>query len=223
MATPIREGNLEAPTRHALDWKNPDFYNEASLLHEMERVFDICHGCRRCVSLCQSFPVMFDLVDESPTMEVDGVSKSDYWKVVDQCYLCDLCFMTKCPYVPPHPWNVDFPHLMLRAKAIKFRKGVPLRDRLLSSTDAMGKLAAIPVVAQTVNAVNRNSLARKVLQSVLGVHAERELPPYAGRKFRSTAGDSKSFPVKNGKQTPGKVALYATCYANYNEPGMGHD
>jgi len=29
----------------------------------------------------------------------------------------------KCPYVPPHPWNVDFPHLMLRAKAVKFRKG----------------------------------------------------------------------------------------------------
>ena len=54
---------------------------------------------------------------------MDSVEKTDYWKVVDQCYLCDMCYMTKCPYVPPHPWNLDFPHLMLRAKAVKFKKG----------------------------------------------------------------------------------------------------
>ena len=86
-------------------------------------MFDICHGCRRCVSLCQSFPTLFDLVDATDDGEVHGVAKQDYWNVVDQCYLCDLCYMTKCPYVPPHPWNLDFPHLMLRAKAIKYRKG----------------------------------------------------------------------------------------------------
>ena len=56
------EGNLQAPTRHPLDWKNPAFYNEDSLNHELERVFDICHGCRRCVSLCGAFPTLFDLV-----------------------------------------------------------------------------------------------------------------------------------------------------------------
>ncbi|MDH5378895.1 MAG: Fe-S oxidoreductase, partial [Gammaproteobacteria bacterium] len=135
----IREGSLEAPTRHALDWKSAEFYDETSLFKEMERVFDICHGCRRCVSLCNSFPTLFDLVDESSTMEVDGVAKQDYWKVVDQCYLCDLCYMTKCPYVPPHEWNLDFPHLMLRAKAYKFKKGdVKTRDKILTSTDTMG-------------------------------------------------------------------------------------
>ena len=95
--TGVREGSLEAPTRHPIDWKNLEFYNEASLMEELERVFDICHGCRRCVSLCQSFPTLFDLVDESETMEVDGVAKSDYWQVVDHCYLCDLCYLTKCP------------------------------------------------------------------------------------------------------------------------------
>jgi Fe-S oxidoreductase len=156
-------------------------------------------------------------------MEVDGVSKGDYGKVVDQCYLCDLCYMTKCPYVPPHPWNVDFPHVMLRAKAIKFRKGLKFRDRLLSSTDAMGKLAAIPVVAQTVNAVNRFKPARAAMQAMLGVHKDRELPPYAPRKFRSAAKRPAEFPVRAGKNTPGKVAIFATCYANYNEPQMGHD
>ena len=219
----MREGSLEAPTRHPLDWKNPEFWDPAKAEKELERIFDICHGCRRCVSLCTTFPTLFDLVDNSSTMEVDGVAKSDYSKVVDQCYLCDLCYMTKCPYVPPHPWNVDFPHLMVRAKAIKFEKGLRFRDRLLSSTDTMGKLAAIPVVAQMVNAVNRNGLARKAMQGVLGVHKDRELPPYASRKFRATAGRSAELPVKDGNNTPGKVAIFATCYANYNEPQLGHD
>jgi glycerol-3-phosphate dehydrogenase subunit C len=219
----MREGSLEAPTRHPLAWKNPEFWDQAKAEKELERVFDICHGCRRCVSLCTTFPTLFDLVDSSETLEVDGVKKEDYWKVVDQCYLCDLCYMTKCPYVPPHPWNVDFPHVMLRAKAIKFKKGIKFRDRLLSATDAMGKLAAIPVVAQTVNALNRNPLSRAAMQATLGVHKDRELPPYAPRKFRSSANQSKDFPVRDGNNAPGKVAIFATCYANYNEPAMAHD
>jgi len=223
----MREGSLDAPTRHPLAWKSPDFWDQAKAEKELERIFDICHGCRRCVSLCTTFPTLFDLVDASSTLEVDGVKKEDYWKVVDQCYLCDLCYMTKCPYVPPHPWNVDFPHVMLRAKAIKFKQGrsstSPFRDKLLSSTDAIGKLAAIPVVAQTVNAVNKNSLARGILQSTLGIHKDRELPPYAPSKFRSSAEKSKAFAVRDGKNTPGKVAIFSTCYVNYNEPGMGHD
>ena len=219
-----REGSLEAPTRHPLDWKNPDFYNEDKLMHELERIFDICHGCRRCVSLCTAFPTLFDLVDESSTMEVDGVAKADYWKVVDECYLCDLCYMTKCPYVPPHPWNLDFPHTMLRAKAIKYKKGqTTFRDKLLSSTDAMGKLATIPVVVQAVNASLKSKPVRKMVDSVLHIHPDRKLPEYDSRKFRSTAKPRSDFPVKDGEKTPGKVAIYATCYINYNEPGIGHD
>ncbi len=220
----VREGSLEAPTRHPIDWRSPDFYDEARLNAELHRVFDICHGCRRCVSLCTSFPTLFDLVDEGKTGELDGVDTRDYWKVVDQCYLCDLCYMTKCPYVPPHQWNVDFPHLMLRAKAVKFRKGeVRFRDKLLSSTDAIGKLAAIPVVAQTVNAVNRNGAARGLMEKAIGVARDRRLPSYAPGRFRSKAAKSKAHPVRDGARTPGKVAIFATCYVNYNEPGIGHD
>ncbi len=220
----LREGNLQAPTRHPLDWRNPEFYVEAVLQAEQPRIFDICHGCRRCVSLCGAFPTLFDLVDASATMEVDGVAKQDYWKVVDQCYLCDLCYMTKCPYVPPHPWNVDFPHLMLRAKAVKFRKGeFTARDRLLSSTDAVGRLATIPIVVQAVNAANRSEPLRKAMQGVLGVAADAWLPPYAARRFRDAAPPSLQWPVRDGARSPGKVAIFATCYVNYNEPGIGHD
>ena len=219
-----REGNLEAPTRHPLDWLSDDFYNEESLNQELERVFDICHGCRRCVSLCASFPTLFDLVDESDTMEVDGVAKSDYMKVVDQCYLCDLCYMTKCPYTPPHEWNLDFPHLMLRAKAVKYKKGeVSTRDKFLSDTDGLGMFAGIPIVTQTVNAVNKTKPVRALMENVLGVDKDAWLPEFATTKFRSNAARSKQHPVKDGTKTPGKVAIYSTCYVNYNEPGIGHD
>ena len=220
----VREGSLEAPTRHPLDWQSADFHDEAKLEKELERVFDICHGCRRCVNLCTAFPTLFDLVDESPTLEVDGVKKADFHKVVDQCYLCDMCYMTKCPYVPPHPWNVDFPHLMLRAKAVRFRKeGATFRDRLLTSTEALGKLATIPVVVQVVNAVNKSPLARGLMHKTLGVHRDRVLPEYASSKFRGSAQPKSEFPVRDGATSPGKVAIFSTCYVNYNEPGLGHD
>jgi len=219
-----REGNLEAPTRHALDWKNPDFYNQESLDKELERVFDVCHGCRRCVSLCGSFPALFDLIDATDDGEVHGIPKADYGQVVDQCYLCDLCYMTKCPYTPPHEWNVDFPHLMLRAKAKNFKdEGASFRDNVLSSTDKIGRFAGIPVVTQVVNAVNHNSVARSVMESVLGVDQSAWIPDFAPKKFTQLAQPSEAWPVIDGERTPGKVAVYATCFVNYNEPGIGMD
>src|SRR4030095_14742346 len=153
-----------------VEWRAPAFYDADAFLKEAERIFDICHGCRRCVSLCNAFPTLFDLVDESNTMEAEGVAKDDFWKVVDQCYLCDVCYMTKCPYVPPHPWNVDFPHTMLRGKAIQFKRGESgFRDRLLTSTDKVGKLATIPVVVKAVNWANRNGPAGELMGEKLGV------------------------------------------------------
>jgi glycerol-3-phosphate dehydrogenase subunit C len=221
---PHKEGSLEAPTRHPLDWQSDAFYDQAKLDDELARVFDICAGCRRCVSLCGAFPALFDLVDETDTGEAHDVDKASYGRVVDQCYLCDLCYMTKCPYVPPHPWNVDFPHLMLRAKAIDYRNGeVQLRDRVLSNTDALGHLAGIPVVTQTVNAVNGTKAMRGLMEDALGVDRHAWLPSFATRKFRSAARKATASEVRDGERTPGKVAIYATCYVNFNEPGIGHD
>lgn len=220
-----REGSLDAPTRHPLDWQSPEFNDEGALFSELERVFDICHGCRRCVSLCQSFPTLFDLVDESSTFEVDGVDKKDYWKVVDQCYLCDLCYMTKCPYVPPHEWNVDFPHLMLRAKAVGHQQGrSKLRDKLLTSTDMVGSFAGIPIIAQAVNAANQSPSARKLLQATAGIHADAWLPEFHSKTLRDRArGHVSTAQAKAQGRTRGQVALFATCYINRNEPGIGED
>ncbi len=201
-----REGSLEAPTRHPLDWQSSEFYDEPRLFEELERVFDICHGCRRCFNLCHSFPTLFDAIDESESMELDTVQKSVYWDVVDHCYLCDMCYMSKCPYVPPHEWNVDFP--------------------LLSATDKVGKLAGIPVVAQVVNATNKSKAGRSLLEKTLGVHRNAPVPDYhskSARKrlkaHRNATGESAE-PTDN---TRGKVVLYTTCYGNRNHPAIDTD
>ena len=221
-----REGSLEAPTRHPLGQNESWFFDEEHLAKELERVFDICHGCRRCFNLCESFPTLFDLVDESETMEVDGVARQDYDKVIDHCFQCDMCYQTKCPYVPPHEWNVDFPHLMLRAKAVKFRKNESkFRDRLITSTDQMGSFISTPGIAQVANAVNKVKPFRNLLDKTLGIHPDASLPDYASNTLnrrikKHSPLDSAARPTE---ETSGKVALFATCYGNYNAPDLGEE
>ena len=222
----MREGNLEAPTRHPIDWKNPDFYDEAAAFAEMERVFDICHGCRRCVSLCQSFPNLFDLVDATADGEVHGVKKADYWKVVDQCYLCDLCYMTKCPYTPPHAVEpgLPAPDAARQGDQVQARARSAPGEKFLASTDVHGQFAGIPIVVQVVNAVNTHA-GRAQADGQRARRAPRCLDARAGDAALplERAKNNAAPPVVNGERTPGKVAIFATCYVNYNEPGIGHD
>jgi glycerol-3-phosphate dehydrogenase subunit C len=179
------EGSLQAPTRHPLDWRSESFYDRAALERELERVFDICHGCRRCFSLCNAFPTLFDAVDATDAGEVNALDKKVFWQVVDHCYLCDMCFMTKCPYVPPHPWDVDFPHLMLRAKAVRVRDaGLSWSERALAATDTVGAFAGIPVVVEAVNAFNASRPGRALLEKVLGVDRSAPIPRYHTRTAR---------------------------------------
>ena len=220
-----REGNLEAPTRHPLAWTEADFWDETQLDAELERVFNICHGCRRCVSLCNAFPTLFDLIDNSSTLEIDGVAKTDYAKVVEHCYLCDLCYQTKCPYVPPHQWNVDFPHLMLRTKAVHFKRhGVPRKAKILSSTTTVGRMASIPAVAVVVNAVNASGVGRKLLDKTLGVHPDAMVPAYHSRTARKRLRHAKAEgKATSAGRTHGKVAIFATCYCDVSLPQVVED
>ncbi|MEO1036912.1 MAG: heterodisulfide reductase-related iron-sulfur binding cluster [Pseudomonadota bacterium] len=221
-----REGSLDAPIRHPIRWQDDAYWDQDSLFAELERVFDICHGCRRCFSLCNSFPTLFDAIDESETMELDSVPKTVYWDVVDHCYLCDMCYMSKCPYVPPHEFNVDFPHLMLQAKAQRFREhGASRRDRILASTDTCGSLAGIPIVVKAVNAINRSPRGRAVLEKTLGVHRDAPVPEYHSKTARKRVAGRKpsSIDVVSGERTRGRVVIFTTCYGNRNLPSMVED
>ncbi len=223
--TDIKEGSLEAPKRQPIDWQSADFHDRQAVDAELERVFDICHGCRRCVNLCEAFPTLFDLIDESETMEVDGVDQADYGKVVDQCYLCDLCAETKCPYLPPHEWNVDFPHLMLRAKAARFKEHKPRwRDRLITSTAPVFRALSTPGIGKVANYAAGNGLLRDAAERVVGIHKHAPLPVFHTRTAKQRIApvfDDKS--PTPGTATTGKVAIYITCYGDHNEPDIVED
>jgi glycerol-3-phosphate dehydrogenase subunit C len=221
-----QEGGLKAPHRHPLEWQSADFWNEDSLVKEMQRVFDICHGCRRCFSLCHAFPTLFDAIDSTAGGELAEVDNKVFWQVTDHCYLCDLCFMTKCPYVPPHPWNVDFPHLMLRAKAYRFKNhGASFRDRLLSSPEKLGNFAGIPIVVQAVNAANKNRAVRKLMQSTFGIHADAVVPEFHSDTARKQLKNRAPLAVAAGpvEGTRGQAAIFLTCYGNRNQPELVTD
>ena len=216
----MREGSLEPPVRHPLNWDDPAFTDRAAIDKELERVFDLCHTCRRCFNLCDSFPRLFDLIDQSATGELDAVPKSDYRQVVDACTLCDLCFMVSCPYVPPHEWNIDFPHLMLRERAPRLQAGE--RDfwvKQITETDRNGKLAS--VAPGLANFGTHNKTARAALEKVAGVDREAHLPKFHGATFEKQA---KRNPPAVNRDAPAfgrKAVLYATCFVNYNNPVTG--
>jgi len=217
----MREGSLEAPTRHAIRWQDESFYDPHEIEKELERVFDICHGCRRCFNLCDSFPRLFDLVDASPTMELDSVDRKDFKSVVDACTLCDMCFLTKCPYVPPHEFNLDFPHLMLRYRAMEYKQGkVSAADRQMAETDRNGMLASL--VSSAANWATRrdNGTVGPLLRDAAGLHPDAELPTYAPQSLVNLAAIT---PVLN-TNAPAfgrKAVIYATCFGNYNTPEVG--
>ncbi len=218
----MSEGSLDAPTRHPLAWNDPDFTDPAKLDEEMRRVFDICHGCRRCFNLCDSFPRLFDLVDAAPSGEVEGVKSEDFAQVVEACTLCDLCFMTKCPYVPPHPFNLDFPHLILRYRYAELKggkkEGLPGE---LAKTDRNGKLAGAVAPLANWATSRKNKQTRAAMEKIVDVHRDAALPKFHGKTF---ALQAKSSPAPLNREAPGfgrRVVLYATCFVNYNNPAIG--
>jgi len=218
-----REGSLDAPTRHPIAWRDPDFFDAEKLDAEMRRTFDICHGCRRCFNLCDSFPRLFDLIDNNPSEDVEGVASGDFVKVVEACTLCDMCFMTKCPYVPPHQFDLDFPHLMLRYRAAEAKKGQAVFTAgQLAQMDRNAKLAG--PLAPLVNWASgtKNKLTRPAMEKIAGIDRRAPLPQFHSRTFMAAA---KAAPLQPNPEAPAfgkrKAALFATCFVNYNKPATG--
>jgi glycerol-3-phosphate dehydrogenase subunit C len=219
------EGSLGAPTREIIKWNDPDFADEAKLDAEMRRVFDVCHGCRRCFNLCDSFPRLFDLIDQSPNEDVEHLKTQDFKPIVDACTLCDMCFMTKCPYVPPHPFMLDFPHLMLRHRFVEAKKGhVEFTQRQLGETDRNGSVARFGAPLLNWASDIDNKPMRALMDKTAGIDAKATLPKFFARTF-VTAAKQKTNEINKSAPAFGKrkAALYATCFVNYNKPQVGMD
>ncbi len=217
----MSEGSLGAPTRHPIAWQDDSFYDEADLDSELRRVFDICHGCRRCFNLCDSFPKLFDMIDESPTEEVADLSAGQLKEVIDECTLCDMCFLTKCPYVPPHEFDLDFPHLMLRARAIEHKKGqTSFADKQLAQTDRNGALGSFG--AGLANwATKDGGTARGIMQATLGIDKRAYLPSFADLPFTTKSKAGLPAPNPDAPAFGRKVVLYASCYGEFNDQTPG--
>jgi Fe-S oxidoreductase len=209
----------------AYDPTDPRYYDEKDLRAEVERIFGLCADCRMCVKYCGSFPKMFEAIDDYCTeekyAEVDTkkLKREDVSKVVDLCFQCKLCYI-KCPYTPgDHEWAIDFPRLIARAKAQEVKKGgVPLADKLLGNPDLVGKIGT--ATAPLANWGNNNSLNRRLMHTVVGIHKDKKLPPFASKTFASEF-DSRRKAIQG--EPVAKIAFFSTCYVNYNQPEIGAD
>ena len=217
-----KEGSLAAPTRDLVDWNSESYTNEEELNAEMKRQFEVCHSCRRCFNLCDSFPTLFDLIDDSPNESVDDLTKKDFEDITDKCTLCDMCFMTKCPYVPPHEFNIDFPHLMLRYRTFQDKQNkLPKIPKELAKIDRNANLAKISPTLANWSSDKKNSLTRRPLEMISGIDKDAELPKFEKKTFHEL---SEKIDIKVNASAPAfgrKVAIYTTCYVNFNNSKVG--
>jgi Fe-S oxidoreductase len=205
------------------DPAHPAYTDESDLRGELERVYDLCHGCRLCFNLCPAFPSLFELID-AHDQNVGALTPAEQDRVVDECYQCKLCYV-KCPYVPPHEWDLDFPRLMMRAHATRVANGeistrAKITDAALGRTDLIGKLstAAAPIANAMIG--HPGSLARKAMEATVGIDADRLLPPYARERF-STWWRKRDAPAVESPRA--EVTLFSTCFIEYMEPAIGKD
>lgn len=229
MAQALVDGSAHEALGLSVTWSSPDYLNEQQCLASMERVFDVCATCRRCLSLCTTFPALFDLIDESDDSELRSVPKSRYLNLADQCHLCDQCHVGHCPYSAPHPQQINFPATMLRAKAVKFAKGGVSYTNALERHHPLSHLAGIPVVTALANTIVDSSAVRKLMERITGVDAQAWLPKLAKRTFLAQASSlimanpSQAAVVADHGQVPRQVAIFAGCYVNLYEPEIGQD
>ena len=217
-----KEGSTKAPIRHPLDFNHPDFLDLKKLDDEMRRVFEICHGCRRCFNLCDSFPKLFDLIDNSKNENLEEVGSEKFSSVVDSCTLCDMCFMTKCPYVPPHEFNIDFPHLMLRYRVNQRKtKQLPQIPMQLAKIDRNAKIGI--TFSGFINWLTstKNKIFRLLIQFFTGIDRKAILPKY-NKETLTSYSKKNSEPINLKAPAYGRKAIiYSTCFVNFNKKQTG--
>ncbi|MBI3107016.1 MAG: hypothetical protein HYY95_15865, partial [Candidatus Rokubacteria bacterium] len=195
------------------------YWDPDALRQEVERTFEICHGCRLCFKYCDAFPTLFALLDQQHDGDVRRITPDEAARVMDACFQCKLCEV-QCPYTvrDGHEFQLDFPRLVHRYRAQQARRrGLSLRDRVLARPDAAGRLARASL--GMANVANRMAAHRWFLEKVLGIHRDKLLPAFAGRSFEAWAAATGRIRQKPG----GEAVLFQTCYVQNNEPEIGRD
>ncbi|MDE0203748.1 MAG: heterodisulfide reductase-related iron-sulfur binding cluster [Rhodospirillaceae bacterium] len=212
------QGRPEA--RPAIDWEAPAYLDAGALDDELRRVAGVCHTCRRCEDLCESFPRLFDLIDGAGG--VAALKSAGFESVGAACTLCDMCYPV-CPYTPPHVHAVDFPALMVRQRARALRDGgVGPMERALGETDRNGRWFGTFAPFANWAARRGNGLTRSLMQAFAGIHRDAVLPRFHARRF-SRRAKASSVPLNERAPAAGrKAVIYATCFVEYNNPGIGH-
>jgi Fe-S oxidoreductase len=208
------------------DPNDPVYLDEADVRGELTRIFDLCHGCQRCVGFCTSFPTLFGMIDKHDDHDAGRLTPAEQDQVVDECFQCKLCYVN-CPYTPElHERNVDFPRLMLRADALQHSNGIKstrsrATTRVMGRTDLVGRLAVTAApIANRVVAAEPGSAMRKVVAKFAGVSSVRLLPPYARQRF-STWFDQRPKVRLTNRQ--GRVTVFPTCLVEYQATAIGKD
>ena len=221
MAQP-KEGSINSPVRNPIDFNNIDFLDQKKLDDEMRRVFEVCHGCRRCFNLCDSFPKLFDTIDNSKNEDLESVKSDKFAPVVDSCTLCDMCFMTKCPYVPPHEFNIDFPHLMLRYRMYQKKNGLLSKIPMeLAKTDRNGKIGI--KFSKIINWISniKNKFFRIIIQILIGIDKKVVLPKYNNETFENYSQRNLDQINTSAPAYGRKAVIYSTCFVNFNKKNTG--
>ena len=217
-----QEGSTQAPKRHPIEFNHPDFIDPKKIDAEMRRVFDICHGCRRCFNLCESFPKLFKMIDESKNEDVESLKSDQFDPVVDSCTLCDMCFMTKCPYVPPHEFNLDFPHLMLRYRVLQKKLNkLALIPAQLAQIDRNAKIGIMFSWFLNWILSIKNKILRKIIELITGIDKTVKIPRYNSETFTNYFKKNNNIENFQTLTKDRKVVIYSTCFVNFNKQKTG--
>jgi Fe-S oxidoreductase len=204
------------------DPTDPTYWDQEALQKELTRTYEVCHGCRMCFKYCDSFPLLFERLDNAYDGDVRQVNGDDTHAIMDACFQCKLCEV-QCPYTPRdgHEFQIDFPKLVHRYKAIQFQKREPSRgERFLADPDGSASLARKTL--GLANRLNRARAHRWMMEKMLGIHRDKLLPDFAQTTFESWAQKAGKIPKTPPEETP-EAVLFQTCYVQNNEPQIGRD
>ena len=198
------------------------YWDQTAMRKEIDRTFELCHSCRMCFKYCDTFPAIFNFIDEEK-VNVPDFSDQHLSKIAEECFQCKICYF-KCPYTKDdnHEFNLDFPRLIMRYNAIEAKKnGVPLREKLLGNPDLLGKLGCS--TSKLANWANNSSINRVVMEKVAGIHRDKKLPEFAAQTFISWfTKNHEEYKITTG-EVQDNVVLFHTCFGNYNNPEIARD